>query len=128
MTTEECIHDDESANTLVPSITNKSEAIRALNDALRTTFVGGAVVLTSGVAALPPQTRAKIVRRLREFDDFNADNDPYDEHDFAAFEVDGETYFFKIDYYDRAMRMHSTDPANVEVTTRVLTIMRASEY
>ena len=111
-----------------PAVRSKSEAIRNLNDALRKTFVGGAVMLTDGVAALPPEARAKLLQRVREFDDFDDGNDPYHEHDFASIEVDGETYFFKIDYYDRAMQMHSPDAANPDVTTRILTIMLASEY
>lgn len=106
----------------------KSDTIRQLNDAFRTTFVGGAVMLTAGVSALPLATRAKVVACVRTFVDFDEGNDPYHEHDFASFEVDGENYFFKIDYHDRAMKMHSLDPANPAVTTRVLTIMRADEY
>ncbi|WP_245002704.1 DUF3768 domain-containing protein [Rhizobium ruizarguesonis] len=61
-------------------------------------------------------------------DDFNAGNDPYNEHDFGAIEQDGVSYFWKIDYYDLDYDMGSLDPANSHVTRRVLTIMRADEY
>jgi Protein of unknown function (DUF3768) len=45
--------------------------------------------------------------------------------DFGAVELDGETCFWKIDYYDQEMAGGSEDPDDPEKTTRVLTIMRA---
>ncbi len=56
------------------------------------------------------------------------DNDPHHEHDFGNFELDGVTYFFKLDYYTPDMEGGSEDPADPAKTTRVLTIMRADEY
>ena len=35
---------------------------------------------------------------------------------------------FKIDYLDRELSMHSTDPADPSVTQRIITIMLAEEY
>ncbi|SFM11408.1 DUF3768 domain-containing protein, partial [Methylorubrum salsuginis] len=62
------------------------------------------------------------------FDRFDADNDPFGEHDFGALEAAGERVFFKIDYFDRAGRFASPDPADTSVTTRVLTVLLAREY
>ena len=105
-----------------------AERVRLLNDNFRTTFVGGQVVMTQGVSELPLDTKARALMAVRSFDQFTSDNDPHREHDFGSFEIEGETYFFKIDYYALDMDGGSEDPADLEKTTRVLTIMRADEY
>ena len=105
-----------------------AEKIRTLNDAFRRTFAGGKVMMTAGIVALRAVTKAKLLDEVRTFDAFTADNDPHDEHDFGSFEVDGHKLFWKIDYYDAAMEFGSEDPADPAKTTRVLTIMLASEY
>lgn len=109
-------------------ITLSSAKIAALNDAFRTTLMGGRIMMTAGINALPDRTKANILTAVRNFSDFNEDNDPHREHDCALFDVDGERCMFKIDYYDKTMEFGSEDPANPEVTTRVLTIMLVSEY
>jgi hypothetical protein len=101
--------------------------IRSLNDEFRQTFVGGRVVMTDGINALPDVIKAQVLSSVRQFTDFTPDDDPHGEHDFGAFEVDGEKFFWKIDYYDKSLEYGSEDPANPDVTTRVLTIMLASE-
>ena len=60
--------------------------------------------------------------------DFCHANDPHEEHDFGSFEADGQTIFFKIDYYDKSLTYHSPDAADRSVTERVITIMLAEEY
>ncbi|MGD0636108.1 MAG: DUF3768 domain-containing protein [Beijerinckiaceae bacterium] len=52
---------------------------------------------------------------------FDVANDPYEEHDFGAVTVEGTTVFFKIDYYDLDHRYHSPDPADENLTRRVMT-------
>ena len=106
----------------------KSDRIRLLNDNFRTTFVGGRVVMTQGVSEMPMDAKARILLAVQSFKDFDADNDPHGEHDFGSFELAGETYFFKVDYYSPDLEGGSEDPADPEKTTRVLTIMRADEY
>jgi hypothetical protein len=71
---------------------------------------------------------ARIVKAIAVFDDFCQANDPYEEHDFGAFEAERRTIFFKIDYLDTTLTHHSPDPADAAVTERVLTIMLAEEY
>ena len=106
----------------------KTARIRALNDELRHKLTEGTVVMTQGVAALGCDAVARIVQTISVFDDFCNANDPYEEHDFGAFEAEGHTIFFKIDYFDPMLTHHSPNPAEPAVTERVLTIMLAEEY
>ncbi len=105
-----------------------AEKIRALNDAFRTTMTGGKVLVTAGVDALPSDIKAMVLRRVATFSDFTKDNDPHGEHDFGNFTRGGHKFFWKIDYYDANMEFGSEDPADPTKTTRILTIMLASEY
>ena len=105
-----------------------SDRIRVLNDNFRSTFVGGRLLTTAGVAELPVDTKARLLLAVQSFNNFTKDNDPHHEHDFGSIELEGETYFWKMDYYDLDGRYASEDPSDPEQTTRVLTIMRASEY
>ena len=102
--------------------------IRELNDAFRTTFAGGKVMLTAGVDALPLEVQMPVIGRVMTFSDFTPDNDPHGEHDFGSFELAGHKFFFKIDYYDPRLEFGSDDPTDPAKTTRVLTIMLATEY
>ena len=83
---------------------------------------------TPGVDALSSEQKDELIRAVREFKDFNLGNDLYNEHDFASIEIDGETFFWKIEYYDRTMQQGSEDPSDPEKTTRVLTLMLAERY
>lgn len=102
--------------------------IAKLNDLLRTTFFGGRVFITEGVRANGPSFASQAVEAVQSFAGFTEDNDPYGEHDFGSVAIDGEKVFWKIDYYDLSLTAGSEDPADARVTTRVLTIMLASEY
>ena len=124
---------DHSDELLVEA--DRALHIRALNDAFRTEpwSVGSALaddtlVITRGVADHGNDFIDRAISAVRAFSDFTADNDPYSEHDFGSFEIDGEELFWKIDYYDRELEWGSPDPADPAVTRRVLTILLAEEY
>jgi hypothetical protein len=108
------------------------ERIRALNDALRQRGPVAAELdqwlLTPGVVALGPDAVAEAIEAVRTFDAFTPDNDPYGEHDFGSWEFREQSLFWKIDCYDRSLSGGSPDPADPDVTRRVLTIMLALEY
>lgn len=110
-----------------PAARPAAGSISALNDAFRRAFTGGGVVETPAVVALPDADRIALRLAVRVFKDFDAADDPHNEHDFGAIDLLGTRWFWRIDIYDRAMSGHSPDPADPTVTTRVLTIMRADE-
>ena len=100
--------------------------IAALNDRARRTFMECRVIITAGVQALGNVDA--VLRQVQVFEAFTPGNNPYGEHDFGAIKYQGQTIFWKIDYYDLDLHMHSPDPSNETVTARVLTIMLAEEY
>jgi hypothetical protein len=77
-----------------------TERIRELNDAFRSSFSGGKVMMTPGVHDLPDCVKADALVKVARFCEFTTDNDPYGEHDFGFFELVGRTFYWKIDYYD----------------------------
>ena len=105
-----------------------ADRIAALNDQARRSFQGCRVLITRGIAELGDDAVRAILAQVRSYDQFTQDNDPYGEHDFGSFRCAGETIFWKFDYYDMDMGMHSPDPSDPAVTTRVLTVMLADEY
>ena len=89
---------------------------------------GNELVITRGVEARGWDFIARALAAVRDFSDFTPDNDPYGEHDFGAFDLDGVKLIWKIDCYDRALEYGSPDPGDAEKTRRVLTILLAEEY
>lgn len=106
----------------------KRRVIAELNDELRKSFSGGTVYITSGVQDLGPELIDKIIDAVKEFDAFTPGNDPYHEHDFGSLTIEGHTFFWKIDYYDRSLKFASEDPSDPKTTKRILMIMLADEY
>ena len=106
----------------------KTARIRALNDTFRRTFAGGKVLMTATIEALPADLVARALDRVRSFNEFTEDNDPHGEHDFGSFDIDGQKFSFKVDYYDQRLEFGSEDPSDPTRTARVLTLMLAADY
>ena len=102
--------------------------VKTLNDNLRKHLIGGRVMLTAGINAKSQDDVARILSKVRHFNNFTEANDPYDEHDFGSFDYKGEKIFWKIDYYDKSYQYLSEEPSNPNLTNRVMTVMLASEY
>jgi hypothetical protein len=105
-----------------------------LNDEFRSLITSreherlGMVVFTSGVINLQPEVQTKLLEMVRDYKNFSEGNDFYQEHDFESITLNGDKYFWKIDYYAPDLEQGSEDPSDPEKTIRVLTIMEASEY
>ncbi len=104
------------------SVESKSK-IAVLNDQYRTS--GTNFMLTNGVLQLG--NTAVILDIVRKYSNFNASNDPYGEHDFGAFSLNGEDIYWKIDYYDNDPKYGGKIPSD-PACKRVLTVLLASEY
>lgn len=110
---------------------SSSQKTAELNDQFRKASnpqAYGKIYQTAEINSLSPDDQLAIFTKVRLFDDFNTENDPYGEHDFGTVEHNGEKIFWKIDYYNQDMSAGSEDPADPEQTTRVMTIMLAHEY
>jgi hypothetical protein len=112
----------------VAQIEERTTRIRALNDAFRRTGQGGRLYVTPGIQNLGLVPVATLFQLVARYDAFSEDNDPYAEHDFGSLKFQGQTIFWKIDYYDTTLSAGSPDPSDPSVTTRVLTILLAQEY
>ena len=98
------------------------------NDNFRKHLSQGTLVLTQGIRSNTPDDLKEIITKVRTFDNFDENNDPYNEHDFGAFDYKGKRIFWKIDYYDQKFLYLSPDVSNPRLTNKVLTIMYAEEY
>jgi len=107
---------------------SSQDEIRSLNDQLRRSQVGGKVMLSAGLVALFEKDLAAVVELVRAFDDFSEDNDPYGEHDFGAFEYQGQTINWKIDYHALDIQHGSENPANAAITKRVFSIRKEKQF
>ena len=83
---------------------SRAKRIADLNDKFRKNLVtGGRTYMTVGVNTKGPEFVAKALIKVIAFDDFDADNDPRDEHDFGSFELEGDKLLWKIDLYEREL-------------------------
>ena len=93
-----------------------------LNDQFRK--LGFGVTMTCGAAELPEIIG--LMQRIRAYDEFTPDNDPYHEHDFGKLDWRGAKVFWKIDYYNDKLTCYEDPPSGG--CKRVMTVMLAEEY
>ena len=136
-----------SAAAPSPIATAREQTVRIarLNDLARSAMgVACTAVATVGFRSLPEGDQSQVRELIETFDVFDEDNDPHGERDFGTIyqlgdgrwtterprmrDDERERVFWKLDYYDRAMRFASDDAADPAITRRVLTIMLSDEY
>jgi len=114
-----------------------TELIRELNDKARAELlvpenertVPCLHVLTKGTAdCFKGDALRHVIESVANYTDFNEENDPHAEHDYASFDYLDTRVLWKVDYYDNNMEYLSDDPADLTKTKRVLTIYLASEH
>jgi len=97
---------------------DRREKIAALNDQLRTTFKGGRVQMTRSVYDLDDRLRGRALSVLARYNTF----DPASEHDCGVFIFAGFAFEWRIEYRGKDGVGHSPDPADPDMTMRVLTL------
>jgi hypothetical protein len=115
----------------------EAQIIAQQNDDFRQNFgsaiasdnpIQGKHTVTQGFLSLDPGDQLIATLKIRNYNDFTKDNDPYGEHDYGSFKLNGETICWKIDYYDLNYQYGSENPANPTQTRRVLTAMLSWEW
>ena len=105
--------------------------IRKLNDRFRMQMdhTLGKWVTTKGVNDLGALFVQRVCRSIQQFTEFSENNDPHGEHDFGKIDLDGQTVFWKIDYFeDKDCEFGSEDASDAAKSYRVLTVLLSSEY
>jgi hypothetical protein len=92
------------------------------NDVFRK--LGFGITMTCGAAELPDVLG--LMQRIRDFNEFDENNDPYHEHDLGRLKWHGDTVLWKIDYYNDKLTCFE-DPLS-PTCKRVMTVMLAEEY
>ena len=109
-------------------LSERTDRIRQLNDKFRRLQDSGQVFFTGDLVHENFEHRERVLKFVMTFEAFDEGDDPYGEHDFGAFDLDGRRYMFKIEYYDPSMVAGSEDPADPTKTVRVMSIFYASDY
>jgi hypothetical protein len=102
----------------VSAVQRDRAKIIELNDHVRTTFKGGRVQMTPGVYDLEARLRGRALYLLSKYTKFDRDS----EHDCGTFIFCGYAFEWRIEYRSVAGPGLSRDPANPDLTFRVLSL------
>lgn len=109
-------------------ISERTDRIRQLNDQFRKGRGAGRVHCMGDLALEDPDFQYRALEAVVSFNAFDQGDDPYGEHDFGAFDLDGKRLMFKIDYYNLGLDAGADDPADPKTCCRVMTIFYAHDY
>ncbi|WP_160175202.1 DUF3768 domain-containing protein [Ruegeria halocynthiae] len=107
------------------------ETLALQNDAFRNRQPAGGQgqwVCTTAVDNEGPAFVAACIAAVQTYDDFKEENDPHGTRDMGFMTVMGREVWFKIDLYNPSYDAGSSEPENLDVTRRVLTVLFPSDY
>jgi hypothetical protein len=115
------------------------KSVASLNDSFRALaglrLIGGQklpgmISLTRGIATFSPVVQRSVLEKVRVYQSFTKENDPWGEHDCGWFDVIGiGEIFWAIDCFaDSRCEEDSPDPTDPSRCYRVLTVTLACEY
>lgn len=102
--------------------------LRDENDAFREWGNGdGRWVMSEGLQD-DPFAKVGVLDKVRNYRDFDPEDEADDMHDFGAFDHHGRRIYWKIDVMDSNGRYAGEDAFDPRETRRLLTVMLADEY
>ena len=109
-------------------ISERTDRIRQLNDQFRKGRGAGRIHCMGELSQEGWEIQQSAIEAVVNFNAFDEGNDPYGEHDFGSFVLNGRRIMFKIDYYNLGLDAGADDPADPKTCCRVLTIFYAEDY
>jgi predicted enzyme involved in methoxymalonyl-ACP biosynthesis len=79
-------------------------------------------IVSATISKMTNEKRLQILNLVKEYNQFDLNNDPNDEHDIGVFDFENVTFIWKFDYYNNEQTRFK------ENGIRTLTVMLDSEY
>lgn len=104
-----------------------SRVIRALNDAFRLSFTSTELFCSPGILKLDIEDQGAILQRVRDYRNFNEQNDPYMLHQRGEFSHEDHYVCWEIYCANLEGDDDSPNPANLDLTQRHMMIFIGDE-
>ncbi len=101
--------------------------IRSLNDAFRLSFTATELYCSPGIIAFSLHQQGQILERVRNYRNFNEENDPDKLHNRGSFDFEGQTILWEIYCTDQNQQNEASDPACLKLTRRHMMILIENE-
>ena len=124
---KQCTHEDYYTEEWLEWI----KAICSLNDAFRLSFTSTELYCSPDLLKLSIEDQARILDRVRQYQNFTKANDPLMSHNQGFFLHEGTPIVWTIYYHeeDQAQkRSRPLNPVDIDLTKRHMMIMTASEW
>ncbi len=112
-------------------MTNKlfaeAQSERQLNDKLRREMPHGSVIIRGGVKQFSNEQLVALTELIQDYDDFEPRQRAGDLHDSGTLMFEGVEVIWRIENYDDAVTMETSDDVGHRIDRRVLVVMQACE-